>query len=159
MKLTIQRILQQHFFDFALHNSVSNAMSHAALQIMNCRTAAMGDHINSCPDGHFHQIAYNSCRHRSCPQCAWLPREQWLSQWKQRLLVCPHRHCIFTLPHDFNSVWRYNKAEFSEVLFHAASETLQELLGDPSILADELACYTPCILGTKRFRSTSIGNS
>ena len=99
MKLTIQRILQQHFFDFALHNSVSNAMSHAALQIMNCRTAAMGGHINSCPDGHFHQIAYNSCRHRSCPQCAWLPREQWLSQWKQRLLVCPHHHSIFTLPH------------------------------------------------------------
>ena len=146
MKLTIQRILQQHFFDFALHNSVSNAMSHAALQIMNCRTAAMGGHINSCPDGHFHQIAYNSCRHRSCPQCAWLPREQWLSQWKQRLLVCPHHHCIFTLPHDFNSVWRYNKAEFSEVLFHAASETLQELLRDPKYLGGRVGLL--CALHT-----------
>ena len=116
MELTIQRILQQNFPAFAFNNAVSTDMSHAALQIMNCRTAAMGGHINSCPEGHFHQIAYNSCRHRSCPQCAWLPREQWLSQWKERLLVCPHHHCIFTLPHDFNTIWRYNKAEFAEVL-------------------------------------------
>ncbi|MCY2977972.1 MAG: transposase zinc-binding domain-containing protein [Planctomycetota bacterium] len=51
-------------------------------------------------------MAYNSCRHRSCPQCAWLPREQWLSPWKQRLLVChskrsvlnPHSGCATSLP-------------------------------------------------------------
>lgn len=146
MKPTIQGILQQHFPAFAFNNSVSIDMSRAALQIMNCRTAAMGGHINSCPNGHFHQIAYNSCRHRSCPQCAWLPREQWLSQWKQRLLVCPHHHCIFTLPHDFNIVWRYNKAEFSEVLFHAVSETLQELLGDPKFLGGRVGLL--CALHT-----------
>ncbi len=34
-----------------------------------------------------------------------------------------HHHNIFTLPHDFNTIWRYNKASFSDVLFHAASET------------------------------------
>jgi len=146
MELTIQRILQQHFYAFALNNAVSNAMSRAALQIMNCRTAALGGHINSCPDGHFHQIAYNSCRHRSCPQCAWLAREQWLNQWKERLLVCPHHHCIFTLPHELNTVWRYNKAEFTEVLFHAASETLQELLGDEKYLGGRVGLL--CALHT-----------
>ena len=146
MELTIQRILQQHFPAFAFNNAVSIDMSRAALQIMNCRTAAMGGHINSCPEGHFHQIAYNSCRHRSCPQCAWLPREQWLSQWKERLLVCPHHHCIFTLPHELNTLWRYNKAEFAEVLFHAASETLQELLGDPKYLGGRVGLL--CALHT-----------
>lgn len=146
MKLTIQRILRQHYTDFALHNSVSNAMSRAALQIMNCRTAAMGGHINSCPEGHYHQIAYNSCRHRSCPQCAWLPREQWLSQWKNRLLVCPHHHCIFTLPHELNTIWRYNKVAFTEVLFRAVSGTLQELLGDAKYLGGRVGLL--CALHT-----------
>lgn len=146
MQVTIQQILQQHFPAFAFNNAVSNDMSRAALRIMNCRTAAMGGHINSCPEGHFHQIAYNSCRHRSCPQCAWLPREQWLSQWKERLLVCPHHHNIFTLPHDFNTIWRYNKVAFSDVLFHVASETLQELLGDPKYLGGRVGLL--CALHT-----------
>ena len=146
MELTIQRILQQHFPAFAFNNAVSIDMSRAALRIMNCRTAAMGGHINSCPEGHFHQIAYNSCRHRSCPQCAWLPREQWLSKWKERLLVCPHHHNIFTLPHELNIIWRYNKASFSDVLFHAASETLQELLGDPKYLGGRVGLL--CALHT-----------
>jgi hypothetical protein len=91
----------------------------------------MGGHINSCPNGHYDQIAYNSCRHRSCPQCSWLAREQWLRKWKERLLPLPHHHCIFTLPHELNGLWFNNKAEYANVLFAAASQTLQELLLDP----------------------------
>lgn len=146
MEPTIQQLYRTHFHAFAKHNTYSFTMSHAVAQIMNCRTACMGGHINSCPEGHFHQIAYNSCRHRSCPRCAWLPREQWLSRWKTRLLVCPHHHCIFTLPHDFNVIWRYNKAEFSNVLFQAVSETLQELLIDPKYLGGRVGLL--CALHT-----------
>lgn len=134
MKLSLQRILREHYQRFSSYNAVSYEMGRAALRIMNCRTSGMGGHINSCPEGHFHQIAYNSCRHRSCPQCAWLPRVQWLDKWKSRLLVCPHYHCIFTLPHELNAIWRYNKTQYADVLFHAASETLQELLGDAKYL-------------------------
>jgi len=75
-----------------------------------------------------------------------LPREQWLQRWKQRLLVCPHHHSIFTLPHDFNIVWRFNKAEFAEVLFRAVSETLQELLRDPKYLGGRVGLL--CALHT-----------
>ncbi len=75
-----------------------------------------------------------------------MPREQWLSGWKGRLLPCPHHHCIFTLPHDFNAIWRYNKAEFSNLLFVAASETLQELLKDPKYLGARIGVL--CALHT-----------
>ncbi len=43
----------------------------------------------------------------------------------------PHHHCIFTLPHELNGLWFNNKAEYANVLFAAASQTLQELLLDP----------------------------
>lgn len=142
----IQNLYRLHFPGFAKHNAFSFTMSRAATQFMNCRTACMGGHVNSCPEGHYHQIAYNSCRHRSCPQCSWLPREQWLSEWKTRLLVCPHHHTIFTLPHDFNILWRYNKAAFTNVLFKSVSETLQELLIDPKYLGGRVGLL--CALHT-----------
>ena len=44
----------------------------AARALMQCRTAALGGHIQAWPDGHVAHVWYNSCRHRSCPQCAYL---------------------------------------------------------------------------------------
>jgi hypothetical protein len=146
MKPTIQNLYRRHFSVFEKYNRISATMAYAADRIMNCRTACMGGHVNSCPEGHFHQIAYNSCRHRSCPQCSWLPREQWLSKWKVRLLDCPHHHTIFTLPHDFNIVWRFNKVEFTDVLFKSVSETLRELLLDPKYLGGRVGLL--CALHT-----------
>jgi hypothetical protein len=121
-------------------------MHRAAYRMQQCRTACLGGHVNSCPQGHFHQIAYNSCRHRSCPLCNWLPREQWLEGWKTRLLECPHQHCVFTLPHELNPLWRYNKAGFGDLLFRAASESLRELLADDKYLGGRVGLL--CALHT-----------
>lgn len=94
----------------------------------------MGGHVNSCPEGHYNQVAYNSCLHRCCPQCAWLPREKWLGGWKHRLLSVPHHHIVFTVPHQLNEIWKYNKREFANILFTAASQALSQLLADPQFL-------------------------
>ena len=134
MPLTIQQLLQEHFDGFAERNPLSADMFHAAVQMRDCRTAAMGGHVNSCPDGHFDQIAYNSCRHRCCPQCNGLTRARWLDGWQQRLLPCPHYHSIFTTPHELLPLWRYNKEVFANKLFEAAARSLQELLDDPRYL-------------------------
>jgi len=72
--------------------------------------------------------------HRCCPQCAWLPRERWLRGWKERLLPVPHHHIVFTVSHLLNEIWRFNKKQFSKVLFRSVSETLLELLADPKYL-------------------------
>jgi hypothetical protein len=146
MELTIQRLLQEHYEDFATRHPISTDTHRAAMMMQYCRTAKLGGHINSCPEGHFHQIAYNSCRHRSCPQCAWLPREQWLLGWKNRLLPCPHQHCVFTLPHRLNPIWRYNKRAFGDLLFRSASESLRELLSDPKYLGGRVGLL--CALHT-----------
>jgi len=63
-----------------------------------------------------------------------MPREQWLSGWKQRLLACPHYHVIFTTPHDLNPLWQYNRRRFADALFAAASGALMKLLGDDKYL-------------------------
>src|SRR5262249_33419090 len=106
----------------------------AACPIGQRRTAALGGHVQACPDGHVSRIWYNSCRHRSCPQCAYLQTERWLVLQRARLLACDHYHVIFTLPHDLNPLWLANVPLMTTVLFQAVRDTLCTLLADPKYL-------------------------
>ncbi len=94
----------------------------------------LGGHVQACPDGHFERVWYNSCKHRICPQCAYLQVERWLAKWKARLLNCDHYHVIFTLPHELNDLWLANVEAMSEIFFLCVRETLLEMLGDPQHL-------------------------
>ena len=134
MPLTLQAILQKHFEAFAETHPLAPYQRKAARQMRDCRTAALGGHWRSCPEGHVHTAHYNSCHHRSCPQCPGLARERWLDDWKDRLLDCPHNHTTFTTPQALVPLWRYNKREFAGLLFHAATDSLRELLADAEYL-------------------------
>lgn len=134
MSLTLQKVFQRNTEAFFERYCVSSEMFRAAWCVKHCRTVELGGHVNSCPEGHYDAIAYNSCGHRCCPQCGWLDRERWLAGWKQRLLPTPHHHIVFTLPNQLVKIWRFNKRAFSNVLFQAATETLFELLADPKYL-------------------------
>lgn len=99
-----------------------------------CRTAELGGHAQICANGHLQGVWYNSCRHRSCPSCAWIGSERWLEQKQKLLLPTAHHHVIFTLPHEFLSLWRWNRKAMADLLFHAARDTLLELLADERYL-------------------------
>jgi hypothetical protein len=90
--------------------------------------------MQACPDGHVARVWYNSCRHRSCPQCAYLQTERWLTLQRARLLACDHSHVIFTLPHDLNPLWLANVPVMTTLLFQAVRATLVELLAAPKYL-------------------------
>ena len=134
MPLTVQAILQEHFEAFAKTHPLAPYQRKAAREMRDCRTAVMGGHWCSCPAGHVQTVHYNSCHHRSCPQCAGLARERWLENWKPRLLDCPHSHCTLTTPQELIPLWRYNKPAFSGLLFHAGTDALRELLADEEYL-------------------------
>lgn len=103
----------------------------AIASITQCRTRDLGVSIYACPDGHGQWEHCHSCRHRSCYLCAEKRRLEWIEAQKQRLFDVPHFHVIFTLPHEYLSLWRYNEALFARLLFRASQESLQELLADP----------------------------
>jgi hypothetical protein len=77
---------------FEKFNLLPEFIRGAAHSLMVCRTAALGGHTQSCPDGHFHRVWYNSCKHRICPQCAYIQVKQWLNQQMARILGCDHFH-------------------------------------------------------------------
>lgn len=101
---------------------------------MQCRSMALGGHVKKCPNGHVEGVWYNSCGHRSCPQCSHLRKERWLEKQKARLLACEHFHAIFTIAHELDELWRWNTRLMSEILFRSTRDTLFELLGDERYL-------------------------
>jgi Putative transposase/Transposase zinc-binding domain len=132
--VTLQTIFQDAFPAYEQTHPLPAHVRKAARAIMQCRTAALGGHVQACPDGHMARIWYNSCRHRACPQCAYLQTERWLALQRERLLACDHYHVIFTLPHDLNPLWLANVPVMTTLLFQAVRDTLGTLLADPQYL-------------------------
>ena len=130
----LQQLLDTHYPTFAEAHSLPDYVRDAVHSLRSCRTAALGGHVQACPDGHVEQVWYNSCRHRCCPQCAQLQIAQWLERQKARLLACDHYHVIFTIPSDLNALWLANVRVLATLLFRAAWETVRELLADPKYL-------------------------
>ena len=95
-----------------------------------CRTPDMGTSYFSCDQHHEPIKQYHSCRNRSCYLCALKAKQDWIEKQKSRLLNVPHFHVIFTLPHEYLPLWRYNQALFASILFKASKETLLELIAD-----------------------------
>jgi hypothetical protein len=132
--VTLQTIFQDAFPAYEQRHALPAHVRRAAHALMQCRTAALGGHIQACPDGHVARVWYNSCRHRSCPQCAYLQTERWLALQRARLLACDHYHVIFTLPHELNPLWLANVPVMTTLLFQAVRDTLVTLLADSQYL-------------------------
>ena len=107
-------------------------MKRAASRIIDCRTSRLGAHLERCQCGHICHIKYNSCRHRSCPQCQGGKRADWLARLTRQLLPCEHVHVIFTVPEQLNVFWQFNRAAFADLLMKAARRTIETLLVDPA---------------------------
>jgi hypothetical protein len=112
-------------------------MWRAAERITVCRTSALGGHVQACPEGHVERHWYNSCKHRSCPVCNYTSVERWIDRQKTRVLDCDYYHVIFTLDSALDRLWLTNVCTITDLLFHAARDTIFELLGDGKYLGAE----------------------
>jgi hypothetical protein len=102
--------------------------------IENCRTAALGGHVEACEDcGHW-RIAYNSCRNRHCPKCQGAAARSWLAEREADLLPVGYFHVVFTLPAEIADVAFQNKALVYDLLFRTAAETMLTIAADPKHL-------------------------
>jgi hypothetical protein len=102
--------------------------------IENCRTAALGGHIDGCDDCGYVRVAYNSCRNRHCPRCQGAAARAWLAEREADLLPVGYFHVVFTLPAEVADIAWQNKAVVYDLLFRAASETMMTIAADPKHL-------------------------
>lgn len=124
MRPTLQSIFSVAYSAYRSAYWQPDYINKTAWNIMNCRAARLGGHLQVCPDGHFQRNHYNSCGDRVCPQCAFLRIQRWYSKQRERLLACDHYHIIMTVPHELIPLWRLNPRSMAAIYFRAARETL-----------------------------------
>jgi hypothetical protein len=99
--------------------------------IEQCRSAALGGHVERCEDCGHSRIAYNSCRNRHCPKCQGAAATDWLAAREADLLPVGYFHVVFTLPAEIAPIAYQNKAVVYDLLFRTAAETLLTIAADP----------------------------
>lgn len=93
--------------------------------IRDCRTQALGGHIDVCTDCGTLHIRYNSCRNRHCPKCQGHKKQEWMDKRTAELLPVPYFHLVFTLPDLLNPLSWHEPAKVYDLLFESAWDTLQ----------------------------------
>lgn len=110
--------------------------------IRDCRTSALGGHVERCDDCGEERIAYNSCRNRHCPKCQGARRDRWIEARKADLLDCKYYHVVFTLPEALNLLCLHYPKQMYNILFAASKETLMQFGRDPKHLGAGLGCIS-----------------
>jgi Putative transposase/Transposase zinc-binding domain len=106
--------------------------------LVRCRTAELGGHVEAC-DGCGHQrIAYNSCRNRHCPRCQAAARAEWLDQRAAELLDTEYFHVVFTLPAELGPLALQNQRLVYGTLLQASAQSLLQLARDPQHLGADI---------------------
>jgi hypothetical protein len=79
-KFDIGDIVREHRAALEVQHPLTREQKRALTDIGQCRTAALGGHVDHCPSCGYERPSYNSCRNRHCPKCQALAQEKWIAQ-------------------------------------------------------------------------------
>jgi hypothetical protein len=136
--LEVQDVFVAHSDEYRQKHKLSIAQHKAVNAILNCCTARLGGHVDTCPSCGETKISYNSCRNRHCPKYQTLSKERWIDARKADLLNVGYFHVVFTVPQELNPVIYANQKEYYNLLFRSVAETLKELSADKKYLGAQI---------------------
>ncbi|MDB5118829.1 MAG: putative transposase [Sphingobacteriales bacterium] len=113
------------------HAGINSWQVRVLSALKNCRTAAMGGHVDACTDCGILRISYNSCGNRHCPKCQGKNRERWIANREAELLPVPYFHVVFTLPDTLNQLALHQPKAVYDALFEAAWGTIGTFGNNP----------------------------
>jgi Putative transposase/Transposase zinc-binding domain len=122
----------------AFADVTSSEQQRVLRDLVRCRTAALGGHVQECNQCGHRAIAYNSCRNRHCPKCQAATRAAWLAQQAEDVLPVEYFHVVFTLPDPLGPLALQNRRAVYATLFQAAAQTLSQVAADPRHLGANL---------------------
>ena len=123
----VAAIFRAHGEDYRQTHHIGPGQQKAIDDILACRTAQLGGHVDRCSNGCGYQaISYNSCRNRHCPKCQSLNHAKWLEERTRRLLPTRYFHLVITLPHELIPLTLSNRKLLFNLLFEAVSKALLE---------------------------------
>ena len=157
-KCELAHVFREYGEDYRRTHHLPFSHRRVMQAIEQCRTSALGGHMEKCNLCGFKHPAYDSCRDRHCPKCQSLTKARWLEKQTAKLLPVGAFHLVFTLSHELNPLILVNKRVLCRILFQAVSQTLlafarTHLRGTPGFilvlhtwnqqLQDHLHCLIP----------------
>lgn len=123
---------------------LSRVQRRAVWALQSCRTAVMGGHVHgctACPSQRHY--AYNSCHHKSCPQCGRTATAEWVRREQGKLIHAPYFMVTFTLPAELRDLFFSQEAKAAyDAFFHASAATLSQTLADKRWLGAASSGFT-----------------
>lgn len=102
--------------------------------IIQCRTAALGGHVDRWDNCGYIRQSYNSCRNRHCPKCQFIKKELWVDKLTANLLPVKHFHIVFTIPSCLHKLFYINQATAYSLFFKAAGKALIQCAANPEFI-------------------------
>ena len=99
-KCKLAHVFREYGADYRRTHRLPFSHRRVMQAIEQCRTPALGGHMEQCNLCGFEHPAYDSCRNRHCPKCQSLTKARWLEKQKSKLLPVGAFHPVFTLPHE-----------------------------------------------------------
>ena len=131
---SVQDIFAKHYDSYRQDYTPSVQQAKAALDILACRTQAMGGHVHVCETCGYQVVQYNSCRNRHCPMCQGLKKAVWVDARSRDILNAPYFHVVFTMPKELHCIIYQNQAQLYDLMYRAVAQTLAELCMNPKYL-------------------------
>lgn len=146
--LEVAELFAQHLEAYERRYALSAEQRRVARDLLRCRTAALGGHLEQCSSCGLRRPAYNSCRNRHCPKCQALAQARWVDGRMRRVLPTHYFHVVFTLPSELHGLARRNPTRIFSLLLRAAAETLLTLGRDPKWLGHPAQLGITAVLHT-----------
>lgn len=118
--------------------NLSGIQLRAMRAIEECRTAALGGHLEECDHCGNQRNCYNSCRNRNCPKCQSSAARRWLQKREAEVLPIRYFHVVFTVPEEIAKIALGNQKIVYGILFRCVSATLLKIGLDPKHLGAQI---------------------
>lgn len=135
---TVKAVLERFFPGFRETNKPSGQQAKAAFNIINCKTEAMGGHVQKCNECEHTIVHHNSCRNRHCPMCQGITNAVWVDQRSKDVVNSPYFHVVFTIPVELHTLVYQNQKLLYTLMYKVVAETLTELCADAKYLGAQI---------------------
>lgn len=133
-KVELAEIFSDQATVFLQHHNLCPEQEKAFNAIIQCRTAALGGHVDYCDNCGYIRQSYNSCRNRHCPKCQFVKKAQWVDKLAANLLPIKHFHVVFTIPGCLHKLFYINQNKAYNLLFKAAGKALMQCAANSSFI-------------------------
>ena len=124
---TFQQIFSDNFSNFLNDNPSINLRPVVIDEInkmLSCQDPSLGHAIYECPDCHHTVCVPFTCKSRFCNTCAIKYQMDRALEITSKLIRCPHRHAVFTIPEQLRIYFRQDH-NLLNLLFKAALDCIK----------------------------------